>query len=58
MKLALVAVSVLVLVPFGIGLYMSRVENPRVERELRQDPEGERAGIVMLITLPSGGLCR
>lgn len=28
--------------------------NPRVVRELREDPQGERAGNVMLLTLPSG----
>jgi hypothetical protein len=28
--------------------------NPRVIRELREDPEGERAQKVMLLTLPSG----
>jgi hypothetical protein len=28
--------------------------NPRVARELREDPEGERARKVMLLTLPSG----
>ena len=28
--------------------------NPRVIRELREDPKGERAQKVMLLTLPSG----
>ncbi len=28
--------------------------NPRVARELREDPQGERAEKVMLLTLPSG----
>ena len=28
--------------------------NPRVAQELRDDPNGERAGKVMLLTLPSG----
>jgi hypothetical protein len=28
--------------------------NPRVIRELREEPEGERAQKVMLLTLPSG----
>ncbi len=28
--------------------------NPRVIRELREDPQGERAAKVMLLTLPSG----
>ena len=30
------------------------VLNPRVMEELRTDPEGERAGIVMIIDLPGG----
>jgi hypothetical protein len=32
---------------------MARVANPSVARELRDDPDGERARKVMLITLPS-----
>ena len=28
--------------------------NPRVIRELREDPQGKRAQEVMLLTLPSG----
>ncbi len=54
MKYLLIAV---VVVPALVGfyaVYMNRVANPGVERELREDPDGERAGKVMLITLPSG----
>lgn len=35
-------------------LYYAYVMNPKVEQELRDDPDGERARKVMLITLPSG----
>ncbi len=34
--------------------YYAHWVNPRVERELRERPNGERAQQVMLITLPSG----
>ena len=54
MKYVLIA---MVLVPALVGcyaVYMNRVVNPRVERELRENPDGERAGKVMLIVLPSG----
>ena len=33
---------------------MERLSNPGVVRELIEDPEGERAARVMLLTLPSG----
>jgi hypothetical protein len=36
------------------ALYMTELANPRVVRELREDPLGERATKVMLLTLPSG----
>ena len=38
----------------GYWLYVERIGNPRVARELIDHPDGERAGKVMLITLPSG----
>ena len=38
----------------GYAVYLARVTNPAVERELRGNPDGERARMVMLITLPSG----
>ena len=37
-----------------VFLVNARVSNPRVERELVEDPGGERARKVMLLTLPSG----
>jgi hypothetical protein len=50
----LVALALLPLLVAGYAVYMARVLNPRVERELRESPEGERARKVMLIALPSG----
>ena len=38
----------------GGALLYSWWTNPRVIRELREEPEGERAQKVMLLTLPSG----
>jgi hypothetical protein len=54
MKYLLVAIAILPVVVAGYSVYLARVVNPRVERELRADPEGERARKVMLITLPTG----
>jgi hypothetical protein len=54
MKYALIAIVVLPLLVAGFGVYIARVENPRVERELRAHPDGARARRVMLITLPGG----
>jgi len=54
MKYALIGGLVLLVGIAGYAVYMVRVANPAVERELRENPEGERAGKVMLITLPSG----
>ena len=53
MKLALGLVAALTLVAAGAGVYSSWA-NARVMRELRDDPQGERAAKVMLLTLPSG----
>ena len=45
---------------FGHGIHRTPrdlsllVGNPRVVAELRDDPQGERAGIVMLLGLPDG----
>jgi len=48
---ALVAVGVLLL---GVRIYYEYVANPRVSRELLEEPDGERAKRVMLLTLPDG----
>ncbi|MDJ0851706.1 MAG: hypothetical protein QNK04_25295 [Myxococcota bacterium] len=54
MKWLAIAVGVLLVLAVGYGVYMTQVANPRVVRELREDPQGERAKKVMLLTLPSG----
>ena len=47
-------VAGLALLVLGYALYMTQWANPRVVRELREDPGGARAKKVMLLTLPSG----
>ena len=54
MKYVLVAIALLPVLVAGYAVYLARVVNPRVERELREEPDGERARKVMLIALPSG----
>jgi hypothetical protein len=44
----------LVVLALGYIVYATSVTNPRVERELIENPQGERAGRVMMLTLPSG----
>jgi hypothetical protein len=50
------AIGLACVVALLVGLYVfqSRWANPRVIRELHEDPDGERARRVMLLTLPSG----
>jgi hypothetical protein len=52
----ILAIAVLVLAGLGAGVwfYFERIANPRVLRELAEDPHGERAAKVMVVTLPSG----
>ena len=47
-------VGLLLAVWLGGRAYYALVVNERVIRELREDPDGERANIVMLLTLPDG----
>jgi hypothetical protein len=54
MKYVLIVIVVGFVLVAGYAAYMVRVANPGVEHELREDPDGERARKVMLITLPSG----
>lgn len=49
-----IAIIGLVLGFVAFGTWQSRWVNPRVIRELRAQPFGERARKVMLLTLPSG----
>lgn len=48
------AVGVLALVFVGVYLYVEKLANPRVYRELVADPDGVRGKEVMALTLPSG----
>ena len=54
MKLALISFVVLIVLAASYLAYAALIANPRVERELREEPNGERARKVMLMTLPSG----
>ena len=54
MKYLLIVIVALPVLVAAYAFYIARVANPSVERELRDDPDGERARKVMLITLPSG----
>ncbi len=58
MKWVLIAISVLIGLPillyFGAVAYFNLVGNNQVTKELKDKPQGERAGIVMLLTLPDG----
>ncbi len=54
MKWLGIGVAALIVLLLGYAVYMTQWGNPRVVRELREDPQGERAAKVMLLTLPSG----
>ena len=54
MKYALIVIVVLATLAIGYLAFAALIVNPRVERELREDPDGARARKAMLITLPGG----
>jgi hypothetical protein len=54
MKWLAVGIVASVLLFLGGAAYYAGVVNPRVVQELRDDPQGERAEKVMILTLPSG----
>lgn len=54
LKWLLIVLAVLVVAFVALRLLFGLIANPRVIDELRTDPQGERAGIVMLLTLPDG----
>lgn len=54
LKWLLIVLAVLVVAFFALRLLFGLFANPRVIEELQTDPQGERAGIVMLLTLPGG----
>lgn len=54
LRVTLIAVGALVLLAVGYLLYTQQVANPRVIAELMEQPDGERAHRVMVLTLPGG----
>ena len=54
MKPVLIALITLAVLVAGYLAYAALISNPRVEREVREEPNGERARKVMLMTLPNG----
>ena len=54
MRYLLVVILAATALSSAYAVYLVYFANPRIERELREDPTGERARKVMLITLPSG----
>ena len=50
----LIVLAGLVLVGLGLVQYGRHVSNPQVVEEITTDPDGARAGIVMLLRLPDG----
>ena len=54
LKWSLIVLAVLVVAFLGLQVLFGLIANPRVIGELRANPQGERAGIVMLLTLPRG----
>lgn len=49
-----IIIASLVVLYFGLKAYYLYVVNPRVTEEIQNNPEGERAGIVMLLGFPDG----
>lgn len=57
MRIALIAsivIAAFALLAVGYWIFVVQIGNPRVVRELIENPNGERAARVMLLTLPSG----
>ena len=54
LKWLLIVLAVLVVAFLALRLLFGLIANPRVIEELQTDRQGERAGIVMLLTLPGG----
>ena len=53
-KWLLIAVAAVAVLFLALRIYFGLVANPAVVQELKDSPQGERAGIVMLLTLPDG----
>lgn len=54
MKILAISIGVLIVLFLVGAAYQVYIVNPRVHQELTDNPQGERAGIVMLLTLPDG----
>ncbi len=54
LRIGLVLLALIALGMVGVWQYMERIANPRIAQEILDDPDGERAQKVMLLTLPSG----
>lgn len=54
LKWLAIVLVVLVVAFIGLRVMFALVTNPRVIEELKENPAGERAGIVMLLTFPDG----
>ncbi len=53
-RIAIVVVAAVGIVVLAYAYYTNAVANPRTLREIRENPDGERAGRVMGVTLPDG----
>ena len=53
-KWLLIAVVAAVALALAVRIYFDPDANPAVVQELKDNPQGERASIVMLLTLPDG----
>ena len=58
LKWLAIVVGVLAFGFIALRAYFGLVANPSVAKELHEDPQGERAGIVMLLTLPGDRVLR
>ena len=54
LKWLTIIIAILVAAFIGFRAFFALVYDPRVIEELQNDPGGERAGIVMLLTFPDG----
>jgi hypothetical protein len=54
LKWTLILLGLLLLLVGGYTLYARTVVNERVVADITNNPEGDRAGIVMLLNLPTG----
>ena len=54
LKWSAIVVAVFIVALLALRVLYGLVANPRVVKEITDNPQGERAGIVMLLTLPDG----